>query len=69
MGTDHLNHLVSNLKYRVQTCHRILEDNCYILAAEVQKLFFIKLQHILAVKVDLTAHDLSGTRREQTYDG
>ena len=69
MGADHLNHLVSDLKYRVQACHGVLENNRYILAAEVQKLFLGKLQHIFAVKVDLAAYDLSGTRRKQTYNG
>ena len=60
--------LPAHRENRIQSSHRILEDNRALVAAEIFHLFFCILENILSLVEDLSADDLSVVG-ENLHDG
>ena len=68
MNQDGLGDLVSDGVHRVERCHRILEDDRALLAAEILHLLFTVVGDILAFVEDLTLRNVS-VLFENLHDG
>ena len=58
-----LHQLISNRKYRIQACHRILENDRALFPSELLHLLFVPLGDILAAIKYLSSGNFSGFRK------